>query len=124
MSLSERHLQTIEQVKRYLAEHDYPFVKKAVLYGSCARQEAHYDSDVDILIVVTDNAFTGQIESDRAIKDAMRIMRSDFSAFEDESGHFLPEADVHFVSTSSYEQADSTYLKEIRKDGVAIYDSE
>ena len=62
MSLSERHLQTIEQVKRYLAEHDYPFVKKAVLYGSCVRQEAHYDSDVDILIVVTDNAFTGQIQ--------------------------------------------------------------
>jgi predicted nucleotidyltransferase len=117
MSLLKRHQDTINLVKKYIMNQQKSFILKGILYGSCARDEADYDSDVDILIVI-DDAYVDKKE----IKDFERKMRSDCSIFEDQDGKYYPEVDIHFVLKSSYDKEESTYLKEIRKDGIVIYD--
>ena len=46
-----------EDITRYIAEHKTEFeqkfgVKKIGLFGSYARDEAHYESDIDIVVVL------------------------------------------------------------------------
>lgn len=75
---------------------------KIVLFGSYARAEEKVNSDLDIL-VLTDT------EVDRAV-------RGEACAMFDECG-----ADLIFYTNSVFAQSDALIAKEIRRDGVLLW---
>ena len=82
-------------------------VSKIVLYGSCARSAAKYNSDIDLVLVADDFSHDTQTE--------IRKLRSDYS---DGEG---PDVDLHCVSALNYEKGDGWFVQNVRKDGIILW---
>ena len=107
--VSDRHKSAIEYAISVIAASPIS-AKRIILYGSCARSDADYDSDIDIVITVAEhtNETARQIRKLRSM-----IWRDD-----------LPEIDIHVLSEQEYEHPQTTYTKEVRKDGVMLWITE
>ena len=105
-----RHKHAIEKAITQIIGSTVP-VDKIMLYGSCSRGEARYDSDVDVCIIIK-RALTEE-EHEEYIRLKGRLMWSD-----------LPEIDLHIVNGERLYEDDSTYINAIRKDGIVLWRAE
>ena len=98
---SERHRQaTLYALRILLGENFSPYIQEVYLYGSCARGEEKYRSDVDLLVKVVP-------------KTPARIMRRmKAEAVPDDCE--LPEVDVK--GTSGGELGSDRFEKNVEKD--------
>ena len=104
LKLSPNHRKRLNDVLSELKQLD---LSSVVLYGSCARAEARYDSDIDIALIAAD--FSSDIQKE------IRRIRSEYS---DGNG---PDVDVHCISEYNYENGDSWFVRNVRKDGIVIW---
>lgn len=88
-----------------------PFVDKLLLYGSCARRDQRYDSDVDLFLVLKPN-----INLD-VYRDNLIRLKGDVSPLEFD----LPEVDLHTTVGNAWETSNMLYYQNVRKDGIEIY---
>lgn len=51
----------LKEIKRYLKEKYGEKIKKVILYGSYARGDATEDSDVDVMIVISDDLDNSEV---------------------------------------------------------------
>ena len=83
-------------------------LQSIILYGSQARSDSHFDSDIDILVVL-DKLTNPYLEIDKT---------GDFIA------HLCLEHDVvisrHFISAEKFISSQNPFLSNIRKEGVMI----
>lgn len=89
----------------------FPYVKNIIVYGSCARGEEKWDSDLDLLLVTSDI-----VEKNDNLRMASRLLQGNC---------FLPgideaEVDMHIINISTWTNKNTTYLNEIRKDGIKL----
>ena len=88
------------------------YVRHVYLYGSCARNEQTYQSDVDLLIEL-DPAFELQDNKRNAIlnlKKSLCCVNTD-----------LPDIEVKIMIGNEWENHNSLFLKNVRKDGVDLW---
>ena len=85
-------------------------INQVILYGSCAGGEEKFTSDVDLVVVFRANS--GYTKKD------MRTMRM---AINEDSDVGTVDVDVHFLDSADITTSKSTYVNEIRKDGIIIY---
>ena len=104
--ISRRHFDRLSDVLEKLKS--LP-VSDVILYGSCARSEAKYDSDIDV-IVLTDN-ITHELQTQ------IRFLRSEYG---DGTG---PDVDIHCYTKENYDKSETTYLKIIHKEGIILWES-
>lgn len=81
------------------------------LYGSAARGEQKYNSDVDLMVEIRD----GYNFEENA--DVLRDLKSRAIPLDCE----LPEVDLKIVSGSRWKKNTSLYFKNIRGDGINIW---
>lgn len=104
IELDIRHKTAVDYVSNKVRESLGDNVLKVVLYGSCARGDYHYSSDVDILVVVHSMDFNVRLLRGECISDSLD----------------MADVDVHFVTEESYNSRTDTYMNIIRKEGVAV----
>ena len=106
----KRHEQSIELALNILCNQPFvQYIEAIYLYGSCARGEQRYDSDVDILVQCNEN-FTPQIGR------AMRI-----SAMPDNIE--IPEVELKFVYGNSWRKKTDQYSINLQKEGRLLWQS-
>ena len=87
------------------------YVKYVYLYGSCARSQARYDSDVDLFLVLRDDLpISEHREELRKIKS--KVMSDDIDD---------PEVDLKIVIGDAWETSNMLYYQNIRKEGIGVW---
>ena len=79
-----------------------------ILYGSQARRQAHPGSDIDVLVVVQDDSNYG---------DLIRRTSEVVAALSLQHDVVISRA---FVSRERYEQEQTPFLLNVRREGVAV----
>lgn len=88
-----------------------PFVQNLYLYGSCARNEQDYDSDVDLLLELSPN-----IDKKLHFED-MLMLKSKVVPVDD----LLPEVDLKIEIGDKWKNNSMLYYQNIRKEGIQIW---
>jgi len=82
-------------------------IKKFIIYGSWARQEASEDSDIDVAIVLSGNVIPGR-EIDR-VNDLLSEINLKYDVL----------ISIYPVSEKSFDEIKSPILINIKKEGIA-----
>ena len=88
-----------------------PYIHGLYLYGSCARKEQNYDSDVDLFLVLSpelDRKYYG---------DDILILKSKVTP-PDTS---LPEVDLKIEIGDDWENKTMLYYQNIKKEGIQLW---
>ena len=107
--MSKRKLQSIlgrlrGELKQILGDQ----LVSVILYGSQARRQAHPGSDIDVLVVVQDDSNYG---------DLIRRTSEVVAALSLQHDVVISRA---FVSRDRYEQEQTPFLLNVRREGVAV----
>lgn len=86
------------------------YISRIILYGSCARKEQSWNSDVDICVILNDcnqevikfNEFIHGLKNE--------FMKSKYA-----------DIDAKFVFESNFTNENSLFYKNIKKDGIVIW---
>lgn len=89
-----------------------PYVRDVYLYGSCARQEQTYESDVDLLIEL-DAAFGDHPERSGLISG----LKQELSGADE----ILPQTELKFVIGKDWKNSSSLFFTNIRREGISIW---
>lgn len=110
---SKRHYQALlyalEQIKKSELSQ---FIEKIYLYGSCARGEEEWDSDIDLLVQLREEA-----RKYPETKKQILLLKGEVST--DEIAD--PEANVRFVFGSEWENSSMLYYANVRRDGINLW---
>lgn len=87
------------------------YVSAVYLYGSCARGQQKYNSDVDLLIQMDDD-FDIKKYSSQVFSLKNMIMPDDLS---------LPEIDAKIIVGDQWKKSDDIFYKNIRRDGKLVW---
>ena len=110
MNKFERHTKAIDYALSKIKESPLSkFVKEVVLFGSVARNEERYDSDIDLLLVLDEQA--------RAYKRDILNLRGNISSDELADA----EADLKITFNENWRDSMETIFLCIRKDGVKLW---
>lgn len=88
-----------------------PYINKVYLYGSCAREEQTYKSDVDLLV-----EFSEDIDP---VKHGPAIIR--LKGTISPSSLEFPEVDMHVVIGDGWRNSKELYYQNVRKEGIEIW---
>ena len=112
-NVDERHLTTIEHAKSKIRKSPLSkYVKDVILYGSTARGQSRYSSDVDMLVVL-DN----RIKNHKRYNDWITYLRGNITP----DDFTLPEADLHVVFDEKWREKDDAFFSNINKEGFSIW---
>ena len=84
---------------------DFKF-NKVILYGSCARGDAQFGSDVDLCIVTEHKSTLAEV--------------LDFKTYIYKNLPDCVEVDIKFIDEVEYSTSNTLFIKDIRKDGVIL----
>jgi len=87
-------------------------IESIVLYGSVARREAHKNSDIDILIVTSD-------DDDRKIDDKISLIRTRIDL---KNNSFTALVQMSRNELKRYVKLGSPFIQKVLKEGVTLYD--
>ena len=90
----------------------YPLLQRIILYGSCARGEERFDSDVDLLLV-----FDAEIKN---ISDYRRMYRALRVAVSSDELHAV-ETDLKLAIGDEWKTSNETIYLCIREDGICVW---
>ena len=109
---SERHQKSLEfAINMASASRISPHIKHIILFGSCARGDFHWSSDVDLLFIMDDD-FGNHAE----LKNDLFMLRGNISPGDSES----PEVNAKFYSETNWNHQNSFFLQNVRKDCVIL----
>lgn len=104
--ISKRHAASLEKAIDIIINSGAP-VEKIVMYGSCSRGSAKYNSDVDIAVILNDDA--------EICRDALKELRSAASSITS------PDVDIHYINTKKYGENNDVYINAVKRDEVVVW---
>ena len=111
----ERSKKSISYAVRQIKESVLaPYIKKLYIYGSCARGEQRYDSDVDLFMELSDEIDLTKYKNDVLFLKT-KVSPLDYS---------LPEVDLKVVVGKAWMKNNMLYYKNVRKEGINIWEAE
>ena len=101
------HKEIINKLPTFLGQ--YPLCEHELfIYGSVARNADRFDSDIDVMCVLNDDDF---------IKQNRHLIRE----IKAEAGFIFDEKlDLHFCSSNSAKNEQSIFMRDFRKDKIAL----
>lgn len=110
--LEERTKCALDYALCKLRESDVsPYIKHVYLYGSCARKQQTYTSDVDLLV-----EFSEDIDIQRYRSSILRL-RGTISPV----AFHLPEVDMHTVVGEYWKTDKLLYYQNVKKEGIDVW---
>ena len=106
--MNEKVKRISTEIKKYLIESFGDKVKKVILYGSYARGDYNKDSDIDILIVVSDDI--NPIEIEESLSDLL------FEILLNEN----ELCSVRAIPEKLFKEYNSPFLLNVKEEGVLI----
>ena len=106
--MNEKVKRISTEIKKYLIESFEDKVKKVILYGSYARGDYNKDSDIDILIVVSDHI--NPIEIEESLSDLL------FEILLNEN----ELCSVRAIPEKLFKEYNSPFLLNVKEEGVMI----
>lgn len=88
-----------------------PYVQGLYLYGSCARKEQNYNSDVDLFLVLSSS-----IDAE-LYRDDILILKSEVTPMDSS----LPEVDLQIEIGDKWKKSNILYYNDIKREGVQIW---
>lgn len=111
---SERHQQSLDfAVNQVKASPVFPFVQSIILFGSCARKENKWASDVDMFLVLSP-----EIKNHEELRRALRFLQGTISPTDMD----LPEVDLKIAIGDDWKRDGSFFHQQIIKEGIIIWD--
>ena len=102
-----RHFEALQKALEILKKEKYSsYIKKIYLYGSCARGEQKYSSDVDLFVVVSKNT-----PKDVIINMRLEISNDDIN---------LPDVELKISTSGKLES--KQFNDNLQKDGVLLWE--
>ena len=103
-----RHEQSLQYALKVLKSSIFsPYIKKIYLYGSYARKEQNYQSDVDLLIFITESTPTQMIAKMRHA-----VISEDYT---------LPEVELKFTKSDRFSSS-YQFNKNIERDAILLWE--
>lgn len=106
--ISERHRKAVERCLSLILEENQKKklqIERIILFGSCARGESRYESDIDLLLLVK------EVPEGKEIRK-LKMKLGDIIA---------PEVDVKISTSNSFENSSDFFMSRIKKDGVTLW---
>ena len=89
-----------------------PYIKTIYLYGSCARGEEKYSSDVDLFLELSES-----FRSRPELKKYLYLLKSEVSSEELDDA----ETDLKIVVDDDWKRNKMLYYTNVRKEGIQIW---
>ena len=89
-----------------------PYIKTIYLYGSCARGEEKYSSDVDLFLELSES-----FRSRPELKKYLYLLKSEVSSEELDDA----ETDLKIVVGDDWKRNKMLYYTNVRKEGIQIW---
>ena len=89
-----------------------PYIKTIYLYGSCARGEEKYSSDVDLFLELSES-----FRSRPELKKYLYLLKSEVSSEELDDA----ESDLKIVVGDDWKRNKMLYYTNVRKEGIQIW---
>ena len=110
---SERHQELLSNTIRLIRESSIvPYIKDVILYGSCARQEEKWKSDVDLFIELEPEILNQEDIYEEFKNLCTQVRPSKISS---------PDVDIHFSYSDKWKTSNNIFYKQIRKDGISVW---
>ena len=106
--MDEKVEKILKEIKRYLEEKYGDGIRKVILYGSYARGEATEDSDVDVMVVVSDDL------DPKEVRRSLEPLIGEFYVKDLEIVTVFP------VRESDFEHKQSDFLINVRREGITV----
>ena len=106
--MNEKVKRILTGVKKYLIESFGDRIRQVILYGSYARGDYNKDSDIDILIVVSDNI--NPIEVEESLNEFL------FEILLNEN----ELCSVRAIPEKLFKKYDSPFLLNVKEEGIVI----
>ena len=106
--MNEKVKRILTEIKKYLIESFGDRIRQVILYGSYARGDYNKDSDIDILIVVSDDA--NPIEVEESLSDLL------FEILLNEN----ELCSVRVIPEKLFREYNSPFLLNIKEEGVMV----
>nr|WP_307992764.1 nucleotidyltransferase domain-containing protein [uncultured Niameybacter sp.] len=107
LHLPERFVRKLKQDVAYLLGYPNIEIEQIILFGSCARGNYKVTSDIDLLMITKESL--------------ERYIRGDISSELEEEVEQV-STDIVFYSNKIFQEADSLFIKQVKQDGIIIYD--
>lgn len=111
--MRERQAKALAYAEKRIRESAiYPYVKRLILFGSCAREEERFDSDVDLLLVLDPS-----VKEMNGYSTKIHFLKGVISSDDPKD----TETDLKVAIGSDWETDPSTFFSLVRKEGKIIW---
>lgn len=111
--MSERHKKAMTYALQKIQQSPIAlYVKNVILYGSCARGEASWGSDVDLCVLLNEDV--------RKLPNYAQIIHLLKGTISEDDAHSA-ETDIKFVIGDEWQNSGMLYFKNLRKDGIPVW---
>lgn len=111
--MSERHKNAMTYALKKIQQSPIAlYVKNVILYGSCARGEASWGSDVDLCVLLNEDV--------RKLPNYAQIIHLLKGTISEEDA-YSAETDIKFVIGDEWQNSGMLYFKNLRKDGIPVW---
>lgn len=110
---SKRHQEALDYALATIKKSPiYPYITALYLYGSCARGEEKWNSDIDLFIVLDET-----YKQHKELQTDLLLLKASVST----DGLYDVETDLRTVIGDNWLHADTLFYKNIRKDGILLW---
>ena len=110
----EKHDTTIKYAINKIEQSPlFSYAQKIILFGSLARKQERWNSDVDLFLVLSED-----FQNVEKYKKEMRLLKSEVIPLD----FSLPEVDLKIDIGDDWLTSNSLIYVNIRRDGVVLYD--
>lgn len=102
--ISRRHLEAVRQCISIILEEDF-HTEKIILFGSCARSQSRYESDIDLLLLVK------ELPSSREIRRLKMKLGEQIAL----------EVDLKVSTAEAFANSTDFFIHNIKRDGVTLW---
>lgn len=109
-SISKRHLDAINKCVKIIKNSNISF-KDIILFGSCAKSQSRFNSDIDLMILVNEMPFTNNI---------LELKNVLYEKIEIEDGI---KVDLKVTTIKNFNSGENYFYNVIKKDGIILWEN-